>query len=171
MQVTSSNRNDVLYKFSSCYCYYHYQVRLFLILIFLIEFFLKNFSYNISFNNKYAAASFICSGATATCTPASTSRLNCTGSGKIFEIPDPCMNDGGIDYVGDSLEIYCVCNIARFCLSGEACPWRDSTSDTVDDGRTCSTAGLTSSYMANAWCHLWRDHADYNCCYNGYIGF
>ncbi len=105
------------------------------------------------------------------CTPASTSSLACNGTGKIFEIPDPCMNDGGVDAVGDSLEIYCVCNRARFCLSGEKCPWRNMKHDMKDDGKTCSRDGLPSSYMANAWCNLWQNQTNFNCCYDGYIGF
>lgn len=106
------------------------------------------------------------------CTRASEDQLKCTGKGKIFVVPDPCMHDGGIDAVDDSLEIYCVHKIARFCLSGETCPWRNTTScDEEDDDRTCSRAGLTTKYMANAWCNLWNNHTNYNCCSDGFMGF
>ncbi len=137
-----------------------------------MELFSNNFSSNFSISIEYSKANTICTTSPPdACTPAPTSKLDCKGKGKIFEIPDPCMNDGGIDYVGDSLEIYCICNRARFCLSGEACPWRNVTTNIEDNGQTCSQAGLTSSYMANAWCNLWRNHANYNCCPGGFIGF
>lgn len=97
--------------------------------------------------------------------------MTCTGTGKIFVIPNECIDDGGINAIDDSLEIYCVCNRARFCLSGETCPWRNVTKSIVDDGRTCSRAGLTSSFMANAWCKLWNNRKKYNCCYDGFLGF
>ncbi|CAF1231894.1 unnamed protein product [Adineta steineri] len=125
----------------------------------------------LSISINYSVASITCSATTDACTPASTSNLTCSGTGKIYVIPDECMDDGGIDAAGDSLEVYCVCNRARFCLSGEACPWRNTTSNTVDNGRTCSRAGLTTSYMANAWCKPWNNHTNYNCCYDGFIGF
>ncbi|CAF1369974.1 unnamed protein product [Adineta ricciae] len=121
--------------------------------------------------NEGSTSDIICASTTDTCTPAETSKLQCEGTGKIHVIPDECINDGGIDAVGDSLEIYCVCNRARFCLSGEACPWRNPTTNEVDNSRTCSRAGLTSSYMANAWCNQWKNQTNYNCCYDGFIGF
>lgn len=112
-----------------------------------------------------------CAAPQNTCATASTFDLACNGSGIIFEIPDACMDDGGIHSAGDSMEVYCVCNLARFCLSGESCPWRNMNDSTPDIGLTCSRAGLTSSYMANAWCNLWNNHTNYNCCYDGFIGF
>jgi hypothetical protein len=50
--------------------------------------------------------------------------LRCTGSGLVATVPDDCMDDGGVNGVGDTLEVYCVHKVARFCLSGEDCPWR-----------------------------------------------
>ena len=58
-----------------------------------------------------------------------------------------CIDDGGSSEGDDSLEVYCVNDIARFCLSHEACPWRDG--GTTSDEVTCSTSGLSGSYMAN----------------------
>ena len=127
--------------------------------------------FNISSITGASPKNVTCDAPVSACTPASTSKLSCRGTGKIFEVPDSCINDGGVNAAGDSLEIYCVCNRARFCLSGEACPWRIPTVETADNGRTCSRAGLTSSYMANGWCNLWRNHTQYDCCYDGFIGF
>ncbi|CAF0983375.1 unnamed protein product [Didymodactylos carnosus] len=103
----------------------------------------------------------------------SSKELYCNGTGVVFIIPDGCMDDGGIDSVGDSLEVYCVDHIARFCLSGEACPWRSPVLPytPLSERQTCSPAGLTSDYMANASCSLWNNHTNYNCCTNGQIYF
>jgi hypothetical protein len=107
------------------------------------------------------------------------SQLACDGSGRIGTIPDECIDDGGANGVGDSLEIYCFKGTTRFCLSGESCPWRDHLPRT-DDGRTCSHAGLgvdgsgettDHDYMANAWCQEWNGHARYICSPDGHISF
>jgi hypothetical protein len=87
--------------------------------------------------------------------------LSCSGSGLIHTIPDGCMDDGGGSSGGDGLQVYCVSGIARFCLTGESCPWR--ASPTFDDGTTCERSGLGSDFMANAWCSLWNGHASYRC--------
>jgi|GEM_PF-2414015 len=88
--------------------------------------------------------------------------ISCTGSGLIHTIPDNCMSDGGGSAAGDSLGVYCFNGVARFCLSGESCPWR-SGNPAVDDGTTCSRSGLSSDYMAIATCSQFRGHDDYNC--------
>jgi hypothetical protein len=88
--------------------------------------------------------------------------LNCDGDGLIHTVPDGCMHDGGVNAGGDSLEVYCYWGVARFCLSGESCQWRSGQPGS-DDGTTCERAGLTSDYMANAWCDYYDGHADYNC--------
>jgi hypothetical protein len=107
------------------------------------------------------------------------SQLACDGSGRIGTIPDECIDDGGANGVGDSLEIYCFKNVARFCLTGESCPWRNRTPRS-DDGRTCSHAGLgvdgsgeaeDHDYMANAWCSQWKGHDRYDCSPEGRISF
>jgi hypothetical protein len=87
--------------------------------------------------------------------------LACTGSGLIHTISDGCMDDGGGSSGGDSLQVYCVNGIARFCLSGEACAWRSSPS--FDDGTTCERSGLGSDYMASAGCELWNGYTRYAC--------
>jgi WD40 repeat protein len=88
--------------------------------------------------------------------------LSCSGTGRIHVVPDECIGDGGYSAGGDSLEVYCFNGTARFCLSGESCPWRGSLPST-DNGQTCSRAGLRSDYMANAWCGYWNGHANYHC--------
>ena len=95
-----------------------------------------------------------------------TSSLQCSGSGRIGTVSDECMDDGGANGVGDSMEIYCFKNVTRFCLTGEKCPWRDNLPRS-DDGKTCSHAGLgidgsgeaqDHDYMAHAWCKQWQRH-------------
>lgn len=83
-------------------------------------------------------------------------------SSLIHVISDGCMDDGGGSGVGDSLEVYCFHYVARFCLSGEACQWRGSF-PTTDDGTTCERSGLSSDYMANAWCEYWNGHDSHYC--------
>jgi hypothetical protein len=87
--------------------------------------------------------------------------ITCTGSGVIHTIPDGCMDDGGRSAGGDSLQVYCVNGVARFCLSGESCPWRSGSNpgDTV----TCSRGGLGSDYMASAGCSLYAGRRNYYC--------
>lgn len=166
--ATLNKINHALHDVSFYYYCYYSLVRLLKILNLVMKLVLNNFSINI----EYSVSTLTCNtGTEYTCTPASTSSLACTRTGKIFEVPDACLDDGGINGVGDSLEIYCVCNRARFCLSGEACPWRNMEANITDDGRTYSRAGLTSPYMANAWCNLWQNYTNYNCCYDGFIGF
>jgi hypothetical protein len=107
------------------------------------------------------------------------SAASCSGSGRIGTIPDECMDDGGANGVGDSLEIYCFKGVPRFCLSGEKCPWRDR-SPSSDDGATCSHAGLgidgsgeaqDHDFMAHAWCNQWQGHETYDCSPDGQISF
>ncbi|MDB4932297.1 MAG: uncharacterized protein JWM10_4781, partial [Myxococcaceae bacterium] len=95
--------------------------------------------------------------------------LACVGTGLIQTIPDGCVDDGGSSSGGDGLQVYCVNNIARFCLTGEACPWRGggSTSDAV----TCSRAGLGSDFMARASCSQWNGRTNYSCDVAGRIFF
>jgi hypothetical protein len=94
--------------------------------------------------------------------------LACSGEGLIYVVPDECINDGGFSAGGDSLELYCCADTVRFCLSGEACPWREGC---VDQDTTCSRAGLESDYLANAWCSEWQGHFDYFCSPEGRIYF
>jgi hypothetical protein len=96
---------------------------------------------------------------------------DCTGQGLIAVIDDPCIADGGTSDKDDALEIYCVNGSARFCLSKEACPWRDGqpTSDAV----SCSTSGLASSWMATVLegCAGWQGHEQFCCSADGKISF
>ena len=67
--------------------------------------------------------------------------LACTGSGRTILFGDADVDDGGSSSRNDGLEVFCINGSARFCLTGEACPWRAGT-PAVDDGRSCSSAGL-----------------------------
>ncbi|MDP3216541.1 MAG: hypothetical protein Q8S73_20700, partial [Deltaproteobacteria bacterium] len=95
--------------------------------------------------------------------------LACTGAGLIQTIPDGCVNDGGGSAGGDSLQVYCSGGIARFCLSGEQCPWRSglTTAPTV----TCSRSGLASDFMARVSCSPWNGRTNYSCDSAGRIFF
>ena len=81
----------------------------------------------------------------------------CSDTGKIHTIPDNSINDGGGTSAGDALEVYCFDGVARWCLSGEACPWKGASSDTTG-GKTCSRAGLGSDWMAKAYDNYWIDN-------------
>jgi hypothetical protein len=96
---------------------------------------------------------------------------SCEGTGKIWSSLDDCIDDGGTTDSGDLLEVYCVDGLARFCLSHEACPWRDGAATARDV--SCSTSGLESTFMASAinGCHLWEDHDRLCCSEEGKIGF
>jgi hypothetical protein len=99
--------------------------------------------------------------------------LACAGSGLVATIADECMDDGGANAIGDSLEVYCFKGTARFCLSGEACPWRGHNPKR-DDGTTCSHAGLSGDgvdFMTHAWCSQWQGHDWYACSSAGQISF
>ena len=94
--------------------------------------------------------------------------LSCSGNGLIHTISDGCIDDGGGSAGGDALQVFCCYGIARFCLSGESCPWRNGC---VQTNATCSHAGLGSDYMANAWCSYWNGYANYYCKSNGQVYF
>ena len=97
----------------------------------------------------------------------------CSGSGLIATVPDDCMDDGGGTGIDDALEVYCFDAVPRFCLSGEACPWRDGGGSS-DDRATCSRAGLDAGgelFMAHAWCNQWQGHEWYVCGDDGQISF
>lgn len=73
--------------------------------------------------------------------------LACTAN--LPTLPDSEIDDGGGSGSRDGLEGFCVRGILRFCLTGEACPWRGGAT-TTDDLQTCSPAGLAgpSYFMA-----------------------
>lgn len=75
--------------------------------------------------------------------------LACTGNGRVQVLGDRDIEDGGFSSGGDGLEFYCFNGSFRFCLTGEACPWRAGPPAT-DNGMSCSTAGLRgpSYFMA-----------------------
>jgi hypothetical protein len=108
---------------------------------------------------------------TDACDGAEEDRSPCEGTGRIWASLDDCIDDGGGADTGDLLEVYCVANIARFCLSHEDCPWRSGAD--VSDDKTCSHAGLTSSYMANTirGCAGWESHRLYCCSPEGRMSF
>ncbi len=93
--------------------------------------------------------------------------LKCTGDGLINVVADECMHDGGRSAAGDSLEVYCYHGTARFCLSGEECPWRGAPAGVSDE--TCSRAGLDDEWMATAWCDGWSGFHDFACTESGKI--
>jgi hypothetical protein len=95
----------------------------------------------------------------------------CVGSGLVQLIPDDCVGDGGLSVGGDSIEVYCVNGISRFCLSGEGCPWRNALIDTPE---TCSRAGLDPAhptFLAEAICQQWKGIRNYECDANGRVFF
>ncbi len=96
--------------------------------------------------------------------------LACTGTGLIQTISDGCVaSDGGGSGRDDTLQIYCSNGITRFCLSGEACPWR--TGAVTSDAVTCSRSGLASDFMARVTCQQWYARSNYSCDPSGRIFF
>ncbi len=93
--------------------------------------------------------------------------LECAGDGLINVVADECIHDGGTSATGDSLEVYCYHGTARFCLSGEECPWRGAPTGVIDE--TCSRAGLNDEWMATAWCDGWSGFHDFACTERGQI--
>ncbi len=91
----------------------------------------------------------------------------CVGDGLIHVVSDECMHDGGKSAAGDSLEVYCHLGTARFCLSGEECPWREAPASGGDE--TCSRAGLDAEWMATAWCEEWSGFGHFACTKLGQI--
>jgi putative metal-binding protein len=86
----------------------------------------------------------------------------CTGTGLVHTIANTCMTDYGMTSSSDNLEVYCCNGIARFCLSGETCPWRAGCGATTTTD-TCSRSGLASDLMATATCQLWHGETTYSC--------
>jgi hypothetical protein len=70
--------------------------------------------------------------------------LACSGTGRVLVLSDRDIDDGGFSSGGDGLEFYCINGSFRFCLTGEACPWR-AGAPAVDNGQSCSSAGLRGS--------------------------
>lgn len=101
-----------------------------------------------------------CDGATDEGWSAECQDITCNGNGHIQTIPDGCINDGGMSAGGDALQVFCCFGIARFCLSGEACPWRNGC---VESNDTCSRAGLGSDFMADAFCGSFEGHQHFYC--------
>ena len=95
--------------------------------------------------------------------------LACTGSGVIHTVGNTCLDDYGATGGSDTLQVYCVAGVARFCLSGEACPWRagGATSAAV----TCSRAGLATDAMGRATCERWNSRSNYSCDAMGRVYF
>jgi len=97
-----------------------------------------------------------------------TTPFCCTGNGLVHTINNTCMTDYGTTSPSDNLEVYCCDGIARFCLSGEACPWRGGC---VVTDETCSDAGLPTDVMADATCQRWRFISTYSCDTNEHAYF
>ncbi len=105
--------------------------------------------------------------ATGVSVETSEDALECAGDGLIHVVSDECMHDGGKSAAGDSLEVYCHLGTARFCLSGEECPWREAPASGGDE--TCSRAGLDAEWMATAWCEEWSGFGHFACTELGQI--
>jgi len=119
--------------------------------------------FNRALSAREIAADFECHG-----WPERDRGLDCVGEGLVHTVPDACMDDGGTSGIGDALEVYCCDGTSRFCLSGEACPWRAGY---TDDFATCSRAGLATDYLASTSCSEWKGHRDYYCGPDGQIRF
>jgi hypothetical protein len=87
---------------------------------------------------------------------------SCSGEGFIYEVPNLCLGDGGLSVSDDLLEVYCCGGVKRFCLSGEACPWRAGC---VNSMATCSRAGMApgTDWMAVIYCCEWGGPRDFYC--------
>lgn len=100
--------------------------------------------------------------------------LRCSGNGLIFNVPDGCLDDGGKSSQGDSLQVYCCNEMARFCLSGEACQWRGGCpSIDADNHQTCSRSGLGlfNDWMATAKCNFYNGLQMFYCNEKGDVRF
>lgn len=84
----------------------------------------------------------------------------CTGSGLVHTISNSCADDFGTTASSDEVEVYCCNGQARFCLSNEACPWRNGCVDVVE---TCSRSGLPGDMLATATCEKWQGISTYGC--------
>jgi len=102
-----------------------------------------------------------CNGMTDCGDPAcSSGAYCCTGVGKVHTISNSCNNDFGTSGSSDVVEVYCCDGQARFCLSGEACPWRNGC---ITSDKTCSHAGLSGDILATATCQKWDNISTYGC--------
>jgi hypothetical protein len=92
----------------------------------------------------------------------------CSGEGLIYEVPNLCVDDGGLSASDDLLEVYCCGSVKRFCLSGEECPWRAGC---TNDTATCSHAGIPSGtdWVAVIHCCEWGGPRDFYCSEDGQV--
>jgi hypothetical protein len=60
-------------------------------------------------------------------------RSSCTGSGLMGCVSYKDMGNFGLNTAKDCLEVYCVENRTRVCLSGEKCPWREDDNMKSDE--------------------------------------
>lgn len=108
-------------------------------------------------------------------TPNNTRYINknptsdCTGSGYIGGVRDGCMDDGGRSTNSDGLEVYCFNGVAKWCLSGEQCPWKWEINDPSPNA-SCSNSGMGGGdKMAyNVTCDQWTNssgmtYGEYHC--------
>jgi len=97
--------------------------------------------------------------------------FSCTGSGLVRTISDDYMDDWGNTSSGDGLEIYCQAGKSRFCLSGEACMWRNGGTSGVNGAGndiTCDISGLGDESMASVT--GWRGLTFFLTCTQGVAG-
>lgn len=80
--------------------------------------------------------------------PGELDSVECVGEGLIHITNNGALNDSGNTRTDDDMEIYCRKGIARFCLSGENCPWR--TNIAAADGLVCpSNMNWASNALPN----------------------
>lgn len=75
--------------------------------------------------------------------PEELNPVECVGEGLIWVSNDGTVSDSGNSREDDDLEVYCRKGVARFCLSGENCPWRVNIRSA--DNLVCSSSGNLSS--------------------------
>lgn len=102
-----------------------------------------------------------CNGAMDCADPACTATpYCCTGSGRIHTASNGCTDDFGMSGSSDELEVYCCDGQTRFCLSKEACPWRNGC---VTSDKTCVHTGLSGDIMAMLTCERFQNQTTYAC--------
>lgn len=100
-------------------------------------------------------------------------RMRCKGSGRISMFTPNCLETR---VSNQSLQIFCVDGVTRFCLSSQSCPWKDDREEGGKgvrrregrgeegrreeggrDERSCLQEGLSSDWMATIICGQgWR---------------
>jgi len=80
--------------------------------------------------------------------PGELKDIECVGEGLIHVTNDGALSDSGNSRFDDDMEVYCRKGIARFCLSGENCPWRTDI-DSADNLVCASNMNWDSNAVTN----------------------